>query len=103
VPAATTNVTILNGHTYTLPNSGTRTCANLTVESTGKLYGNAAPASSPNYLNISGDILCNGSIGNGSTADAISFNVEGAYVGESTPAFIEFFKPGTTPDHNNTV
>jgi hypothetical protein len=22
-----------------------------------------------------------------------SFNVEGAYVGESTPAFIEFFKP----------
>jgi|LauGreDrversion4_2_1035121.scaffolds.fasta_scaffold97066_7 hypothetical protein len=25
-----------------------------------------------------------------------SFNVEGAYVGESTPAFIEFFKPGTT-------
>jgi hypothetical protein len=76
VPAQTDNVTIKSGHSVTIPSSGTKTCTNLTVENGGHLYANAG--GTPRYMDIYGNISCDGTIGNGSTFDAISFNIEAA-------------------------
>jgi len=76
VPAQGDNVTIKSGHSVTIPSSGTKTCTNLTIENGGHLYANAGGA--PRYMDIYGNITCNGTVGNGSTLDAISFNTEAA-------------------------
>lgn len=75
VPAQTDNVTVKNGHTITIPSSGSKSCTNLTVEAGGKLYANTG--GSQRYVDIYGNITCNGIIGNGAVADGISFNTEG--------------------------
>ena len=68
------NVTIRSGHTITITVSGVA-CKNLTIESTGKLFNNNA---ANRYIDVLGNITCDGTIGNGATADGICFNIEGA-------------------------
>ncbi len=72
-PTSSDNVYIRSGHTVTLDVSG-KNCKNLIVQSSGKLYDNS---SSVRYINVFGDVTCDGTIGNGSTLDGISFNIEG--------------------------
>jgi hypothetical protein len=74
IPTSSTNTFILSGDTYTLPSTGTRECKTLTINTGGKLY---TGVSSNRFLNVYGDVYCNGIIGNGSTFDGISFNIEG--------------------------
>jgi len=75
VPEITNNVTIRNGHIIKVEASG-KNCNNLVVENGGKLYVNL-PTTTNRYINVYGNISCNGIIGNGSTNDGISFNIEG--------------------------
>ncbi len=77
IPAMTDNVTIKSQHSVTLPASGTRCCAGLTIEAGGKLWSNSSSVT-PRYLDVYGNITCNGTIGNGNTYDALAFNIEGA-------------------------
>jgi len=76
VPTQGDQATIKAGHTITIPSTGTKSCTNLLVESGGKLYANTG--GSQRYVDIYGNITCNGTIGNGSVNDGISFNIEGA-------------------------
>ncbi len=76
VPGQGDNATVKNGHTVTIPSSGTKTCTNLIVESGGKLYANTG--GTQRYVDVYGNITCNGTIGNGSVPDGISFNIEAA-------------------------
>ncbi|TSA30047.1 MAG: T9SS C-terminal target domain-containing protein [Bacteroidetes bacterium] len=77
VPGASDHVTILCGHTVVVESSG-KSCRNLTVNNGGKLYANNSnTGSNPRYINLYGNILCEGQIGNGATYDLISFNIEG--------------------------
>jgi len=75
VPVQGDNATIKNGHTVTIPSSGIKTCTNLLIESGGKLYANTG--GTQRYIDVYGNITCNGDIGNGSVYDGISFNIEG--------------------------
>ncbi len=78
-PTSTTNVTIQANHTVTLPSSGTRDCKNLTIESNGKFWANSTTMSSSRYLSLYGNIVCNGTIGNGNgNDDKISFYLKGS-------------------------
>lgn len=73
----TTTVTIQNGHTITVDGSSDPyDVRNLIVSAGGKLYANLTTGN--RYLSVYGDITCNGTVGNGSTFDGISFNFEGA-------------------------
>ncbi|MFH1161579.1 MAG: hypothetical protein V1733_11650 [bacterium] len=77
VPTLNDNVTILTGHTIVVEASG-KSCHNLTVSNGGKLYANNYnTGTTPRYLNLYGNILCEGQIGNGATYDLLSFNIEG--------------------------
>ncbi len=69
------NFVIQNAHTVTLNTSGID-MKNLTVEAGGKFYINNNGTN--RYLNVWGDVVNNGVIGNGSGNDGISFNIEGA-------------------------
>ncbi len=73
-PAITNNVTILSGHTITVEASG-KNCNNLIVQ--GTLLAQDAPGTNVRYVNVYGDITCNGTIGHGTTVNGISFNIEG--------------------------
>lgn len=77
-PAAGNNVFVRSGHTVIIPVSGSYFCTNLTVESAGKLYTNNSVAGNNTYINVSGNITCNGTIGNSPLLDNISFNIESA-------------------------
>ena len=69
------DVTISSGHAVTIPTSyNSGTAKNLTVESGGTLYANAATGTC--FVNIYGDFLNNGTVG-GST-DVIGFDIEGS-------------------------
>ena len=71
--STTTTVTILNTHTIVY-NASLQTVKNLNVNAGGKLWvGNT----SNTYLNLYGNIICNGTIGNGATLDGFGINVEG--------------------------
>lgn len=78
-PAAGNNVFVRSGHVVFIPvGGGPYFCTNLTVESMGQLYtSNSIPNPANNtYITISGNILCNGQIGNAPTFDNICFNIE---------------------------
>lgn len=77
VPTKYDSVTILSGDTVIVEASG-KNCLVLTIENGGVLFtANSSTGSNPRYVYIYGNILCNGTIGNGSTYDLIAFNVEG--------------------------
>ncbi len=72
----TKDVTILSGDVVTVTGTSNY-CKNLTVQgSGGKLFSNQVATTT--FINVYGDITCNGTIGNGSTYDAIGFDVEGS-------------------------
>lgn len=71
------DVVIQNGHTVDITTSGID-IGNLTVNNGGKFYANNS--SSPEYVDIYGNVVNNGTIGNGSTPDFISFNIKGAAI-----------------------
>lgn len=73
---STNSVTIRNGHTITYTVSG-KEAKDLTVEAAGKIYNNSA---THRYLNVYGNITCDGTIGNGSTYDGFSLHPEGTSV-----------------------
>ncbi len=73
-PDRTTNVFILGGKTVVM-NVSNLQCKTLTVDLGGKIWGNSAGNL---YLNIHGDIVCNGIIGNGTTFDGLSLGIESA-------------------------
>lgn len=75
-PTQLTNVWVRNGHTVNLPSPGPYACANLTVQSGGKLW--TINSATNIYLGVYGTVLqCDGIIGDGSNFDGISFNMEG--------------------------
>lgn len=76
LPAFTSDVTIKNGHAITLPGTGQRECKDLNVETGAVLY-TLSTSTILRYLNVYGDILCDGAIGNGTSNDNISFNIMG--------------------------
>ncbi|MCX6290527.1 MAG: hypothetical protein NT126_02030, partial [Bacteroidetes bacterium] len=55
-------------------NTSNRPCKNLVVEPTGVLYTLSATNA---YVDVYGDIICDGVIGNGTTFDGVAFNIEG--------------------------
>lgn len=69
---------IQNGHTIALPSSLAATnVKDLTINSGGKLWRNSSSTANMIYLNVYGNIVNNGEIGNGTTFDACGFNIEG--------------------------
>ncbi len=79
IPGITVSATIQNTHTVTVPYTGTRQCKNLVVNAGGKIFSNNSNTSgNPSYLDVYGNITCNGITGNGNTYDALCFNIEGS-------------------------
>jgi hypothetical protein len=74
-PTTIDNVWITTGRTVTLPTSPISNCKNLTVQATAKLWANSAAQRS---IIVTGNILCDGTIGNGSTIDGVNYVIEGA-------------------------
>ena len=75
IPLKTDNVFILAGTTVTTAATGPYYCKDLTVEAGGKIYSNIT--TTPNvYVLVYGNILCDGTIGNGTTFDCICFGIE---------------------------
>ncbi len=72
---APVSVYIRNGHTVTL-SDGPKSINHLVIESGGRLWRNNTGCSALSYVNLGGDILCNGDIGNGTTSDAIGINIQ---------------------------
>ncbi|MFQ3576806.1 MAG: hypothetical protein SNJ77_10265, partial [Cytophagales bacterium] len=69
---STVNITIQNGHTVTLNESNVNV-NNITVASGGKLFSNTV-SSTPRYMNLYGNVICNGEIGGAN--DGFSLNIE---------------------------
>ncbi len=79
-PGTGDDVTIQNGHIIVTSNPS-QDCRNLIIDTGGKLYANLVPdATNMKFVNVWGSITCNGTIGNGTTDDAISFNLEGVAI-----------------------
>lgn len=70
---AAINVYVRNAHTVTL-SDGPKSINNLIIDNGGRLYRSSTAFLT--YLNLGGDILCDGNIGNGTTSDALGFNVQ---------------------------
>lgn len=70
---AAINVYVRNAHTVTL-SDGPKSINNLIIDNGGRLY--RISTASLTYLNLGGDILCNGNFGNGTTSDAINLNIQ---------------------------
>lgn len=84
------NVTIRDTHTVFLGSSNL-SVNNLIVEAGGQLYRNNTACGQLRYLSIAGDIICNGTIGNGTTLDAIGFNfLAGSHTISGTGTFDAF-------------
>ncbi|MEN9570561.1 MAG: hypothetical protein RL172_1792, partial [Bacteroidota bacterium] len=76
--AGTANVTIATGHTVELDvSAGTKPIKNLTINN-GATLRSLVAATSNFYVTLYGDLINNGTIGNGSTWNSIGFNMEGA-------------------------
>lgn len=68
------DVVVQTGHTVDITVSGPD-MKSLTVQNGGKIYANNSL--SPEYIDIFGNVVNNGTIGNGNTTDLISFNLKG--------------------------
>jgi hypothetical protein len=72
------SLVIQTGTTILLPSSLAATpVKNLTIQSGGKLWRNSNLTGNMIYLNVFGNIVNNGEIGNGTTFDACGFQIEG--------------------------
>jgi len=71
-PDRTKNVFIVSGTTVVM-NVSNLQCNTLDVQAGGKIWNNTATNC---YLNIHGDIICNGIIGNGAIFDGLSLGIE---------------------------
>ncbi len=69
------NVYIQSGTTVVVPSTGPWQSLSLNVQAGGKIWTNNTVTNI--YLNIYGDIICNGIIGNGVTFDGLSLGIEG--------------------------
>ncbi|MCB0755585.1 MAG: lamin tail domain-containing protein [Flavobacteriales bacterium] len=69
------DVVIQSGHTVDLTVSG-HDMKSLTVQTGGKIYANNT--GSPEYIDLFGNVVNNGTIGNGNVVDQISFNIKGS-------------------------
>lgn len=77
VPSLTDNVFILENKICTIEASG-KNAKNITIESGAKLYTGNGTMTTPRYLNISGNISVEGTLGNGTGIDdVISLNIYG--------------------------
>lgn len=77
-PTINDNVYILSGNTAIVELSS-KNAKNLTIETEAKLYTNNTTMGTPRYVNIAENIVCDGTIGNGSGVDdVISFNINGS-------------------------
>lgn len=74
------NVYIRNGHTVTL-SDGPKSIKDLVIENGARVYRNNTLCDNIQFINLGGDVFCNGNFGNGSTPDAIGLNIQ---VGEHT-------------------
>lgn len=74
--STSTSLVIQSGHTVVMNNVSPVNVNNLTIN--GRLWRNSAVSSNMTYLNIFGNVVNNGIIGNGNTFDALGFNIEGA-------------------------
>lgn len=77
-PLAGNNVFVRSGHIVFIPVGPAYFCTDLTVQSAGQLYTANSIPSNNTYINVSGNILCDGQIGNTPTFDNICFNIESA-------------------------
>jgi hypothetical protein len=75
LPSATKNVWIRNGHTVTVPGTGTANCKDLNVESGGTLTADGDNLASANlrYVRLYGNVNNNGTLGTGT--DGLSINL----------------------------
>ncbi len=73
-PDRTINVFIVTGTTVTM-NLSNLQCNTLNVQVGGKIWNNTVTNT---YLNVHGDIVCDGIIGNGVTFDGLSLGIESA-------------------------
>jgi len=87
VPNANTRVWVRTGTTVTAAFGSLYHCAELFVETGGKLYNNNTGATNLSYVYVygvapgyAGQIVINGEIGNGATLDGISLTIEGANI-----------------------
>ncbi|WKZ67673.1 MAG: T9SS type A sorting domain-containing protein [Flavobacteriales bacterium] len=86
-PGATNNVYIRTGTTVTAAFGSQYYCQNLFVEAGGRLYNNNTGGTNLSYVHVlgtapgyTGQIVCDGQIGNGATLDGISLSIDGANV-----------------------
>ncbi|MFZ4725800.1 MAG: hemoblobin-interacting domain-containing protein [Paludibacter sp.] len=73
-PATTSSIRIRNGHTVTI-DANSKNCKNIIVETGGILLAGTTLA---RFMNVYGNITCNGTIGNGSTYEYLGFDIEGS-------------------------
>ncbi|MEI6594196.1 MAG: hypothetical protein WCO28_01450, partial [Bacteroidota bacterium] len=69
------NITIKSGDIVVADGTASQYCKDLTIESSAKLYANGGTSK---FVNVYGNLMCNGTIGNGSTYDGIGFDIEGS-------------------------
>ncbi len=100
---APVSVYIRNGHTVTL-SDGPKSINHLVIESGGRLWRNNTGCSALSYVNLGGDILCNGDIGNGTTSDAIGINIQaGSHAIKGSGNFNAWRIRLSDEDNNNAV
>jgi hypothetical protein len=68
------NIVIKSGTVVTFPTGSIYPCLNFTVQTGGQAYANSL--SSIRYITVHGNIINNGILGNGTTPDALGFNIE---------------------------
>lgn len=79
---------IQSGHIIALPASlGATNVKDLTIQTGAKLWRNSSSTANMVYLNVYGNIVNNGEIGNGTTFDANGFNIEGNCTIQGTGIF----------------
>lgn len=102
--STTASAFIRNGHVVTFTVSG-KQVKNLNVEAGGQLYANInSPGTGPRYLEVYGNVVCDGQIGNGpANADVISIKPEAANVtfsGSGTMDLTRLFKDVASTNTN---
>lgn len=100
---ANLNVYVRNGHTVTL-SDGPKSVNHLVIDNGGRLYRNNTSCANLQYVNLGGDLLCNGNFGNGTTSDAIGLNIQvGAHTIHGSGSFNAHRIRLSDEDNNNAL